>query len=214
MAAPQFNKYKPMTTPKGIAVFPWLTKPDTKFNEDGVYHCGIALNPEDPGVNEFLARVKEITKEAAEAVKASGVKKVNVHPPVVEEEDDDGNKTGMFVIKTKSNATRKGKNGRVSQVQLTLVDAKRNPHPGNIPVYGGSILKLSVTPVARFVQNKLYVTFYINAVQVIELQTSNGVNGFFEEEDGYEAEGNAESAFADESETTSDDADEDDDDLY
>ena len=35
------------TTPKGIAQYPWLSKPDTKFSEEGDYKVNLILNAEE-----------------------------------------------------------------------------------------------------------------------------------------------------------------------
>ena len=203
MANPQYPKYPLMTTPKGVAVFPWLTRADTKFNKDGVYHTGLALDPNDPGVPEFLAKLDEIHAEAVEITKKSlGKAKIKAQPIYEPEEDEDGNPTGRVIIKCKTNAVKNG-----AKVDLAIFDAKRNPHPKNIPVYGGSVLRIAVGPSARYVQSKLFVTLYIVGVQVIELQTGGGVSGMFDEEDGYEApEGGApESSFDDGDDTEGDD---------
>ena len=35
-----------ITTPKGIAQYPWLSKPDTKFSEEGEYKVNVILTKE------------------------------------------------------------------------------------------------------------------------------------------------------------------------
>ena len=50
-----------VTTPKGLAVWPWLNEPDKKFNSDGEYKVNLQLSRED--AQEFIDRLKEIHKE-------------------------------------------------------------------------------------------------------------------------------------------------------
>ena len=44
-----------ITTPKGIALYPWLSTPDTKFSEEGEYKVNLVLSKEDaqPIVDEI-----------------------------------------------------------------------------------------------------------------------------------------------------------------
>ena len=58
-----------ITTPKGIAQYPWLSKPDTKFSEEGEYKVNVILTKEEasPLVDKingiFAENVKEETKK-------------------------------------------------------------------------------------------------------------------------------------------------------
>ena len=38
------------TTPKGIAQYPWLSKPDTKFSEEGEYKVNVILGKEEASI--------------------------------------------------------------------------------------------------------------------------------------------------------------------
>ena len=58
------------TTPKGVALYPYLSRPDTKFNEEGEYKVNLVLSKEDaaPIVEQinsvFAANLEEETKKA------------------------------------------------------------------------------------------------------------------------------------------------------
>jgi hypothetical protein len=209
MADPKFDRYDILVTPKGVAAFPWLTKPDTKFNEEGVYKTGLAFDPEDPAFVKFKKKIEAIHKEAVAAVKESGKKKVTVVSPFRPEEDEEGEPTGRIIINAKSKAKQKYRDGTIQDVTLNIVDAKRNEVPSSTPVYGGSVLRLAVRPAPYFMQGKCGITLYISGVQVIELQSGGGgAADFFDEEEGYETEDVSESPFEDDAE------DEDEDDLY
>jgi hypothetical protein len=51
------------TTPKGIAQYPWLSKPDTKFSEEGDYKVNLILSKE-----EAIPILKQINEVFAENV--------------------------------------------------------------------------------------------------------------------------------------------------
>jgi hypothetical protein len=41
------KKLKKLTSPVGTAIYPHLSKPDTKFNEDGEYRVNLRLSMDD-----------------------------------------------------------------------------------------------------------------------------------------------------------------------
>ena len=56
------NKRNPkVTTPKGIAVWPWLNEPDRKFNANGEYKVNLQMAHED--AQPFIEKLQEIHKE-------------------------------------------------------------------------------------------------------------------------------------------------------
>jgi hypothetical protein len=61
--------FNTITTPTGIAQYPWLSKPDTKFSEEGEYKVNVILTKEEatPLVEKingiFADNVKEETKK-------------------------------------------------------------------------------------------------------------------------------------------------------
>ena len=79
------------TTPKGVAKYPYLDKPDTKFNPQGDYKVNLLLAKEES--KKLMSLVdKEIDKkflEVSKEVKGKRVKKAD--PPYFMELDDDGN---------------------------------------------------------------------------------------------------------------------------
>ena len=52
------QKFLKMTTPKGTAVYPWLTEPNRKFDQAGVYSVNLRMTSEDAG--EFVDAISEI----------------------------------------------------------------------------------------------------------------------------------------------------------
>ena len=72
-----------------------------------------------------------------------------------------------------------------------VVDAKRKPMTDmGIEIGNGSTVKVAFNPIANYVpaQKTIFVTLYLSAVQVIELNEYNGASNLFDEEDGYVAQ--------------------------
>lgn len=211
-----------LTTPKGIAKFPYLNKPDTKFNKDGEYRVQLILDPNDEQVQEFLNRLDELADEAVEKVKndliESGkkgkAKSVKRRAPYRDEEDQEGESTGKVEIRFKSKARITTNDGRVIELRPALFDAKGN-RIENIVVYGGSVIRVNFTPSPYYVPSsgEAGVTLQLNAVQIIELVTGSADASFFGfgEEEGFDSS-EYDGTNDDTDDATDDDDDDDDDD--
>lgn len=197
-------------TEKGIARFPNLTKPDTKFKATGEYKCGVILPQEkaQPIIDKATAEAEKIfaaTKvELQEKVKTlKGEALVKAKKALAELSmgdmpfkpvyDDDGNETGDVVLGFKMNAQRTDKKtGKTITMAPKLFDAKGKPLSAATEIWGGSIVKVagSLNPFYIPGTNQCGVSFRLAAVQVIELRSANsgdaGSYGFGKEE-GYEA---------------------------
>lgn len=168
---------KTFTTPVGVANYPYISKPDTQFDAEGVYKVTLAV-PEDEAkpvielINaELLAGVKAL-KESKPKTKFK-----SAPLPYAKELDDDGNETGNVLIKFKSKAAYKP----------SVFDAKNNPMI-NHNIWGGSEIKVNGA-IAFYSSPSIGqgVTLRLRAVQVIQyVEGSDGASKFnFEEEDGY-----------------------------
>jgi hypothetical protein len=209
---PSFN----CITPKGTAIYPKLDKPDTKFDADGVYEVKLKFDPAatDGVIGKTSATWAEIV-EKAEAVRdeflattkkelAAGDGKQKLKAKNItaldfgneQDVDDDGNETGLVLVKAKMKASGVSKkDGKPWARKPTLFDSKGKPLPANAPpIWGGSQLKVAaeVCPYYNAKDNVVGITLRLNAVQVIELVSGQGRTasafGFGEEEGGYTAE--------------------------
>ena len=208
------KKRKNIVTPKGIASWPRLNSPDTKWNADGVYKTGLVLTPEESeDLRETLDTIaEEGWKKAIEEEKKPAAKKklqkFTYQPPYKPEEDEEGNETGNYVFNFKTNATYKDRStGESKKKNLTLVDAKKNP-VGEL-VGSGSTIRVSFTPGDYQMPSaqKYGVACYLDAVQVLELVAVGGGGvDVFDEEDGFESEEDP----TDAEDVKDDDGDEDD----
>ena len=165
------------TTPKGIAQYPWLSKPDTKFNEEGVYKVDLIIPKAD--AIPLLKQINEVFAENVdkETKRAKGQDVVKAKPPYWEELDDAKQPTGNVVLRLKS------------KYKPAVFDAKGIPMVDS-NIWGGSELKVNGTIAPYFTSIiGAGVSLRLSAVQVIQYVEggSGGAEGFgFKEEVGYE----------------------------
>lgn len=227
-------------TPAGTAQWPKLNTPDT-FKGKTTFNVKLIFDPnEDSVVNKkagnmvaeatamrdefFDALVADLREQAEELraarkgakakeleAKIEALEKAPVGKPEADEET--GEETGNVVILAKTNATYKDKKGVTKERRIDFFDARGKKMKSAPLIGGGSTLKLGVTmrPYVVDSSNQVGVTFYLNAVQVIDLVTYGGRDASaygFGEEDGYEYEDDEEgsSQFADTSDSAAADA--------
>lgn len=205
------NEAVKFTTPRFSALWCKLDKPDTKFNEKGVYSVKAQMNPENPKVQEFLSFLDKQGKTALDKArelinqeKNPGKRKQKLealvlNPPYEQEYDENGEETGWVLVNLKTSATYTNKDGEEVQRVIPMCDAHRMAIDASATQIGnGSILCVKGTVGHNYVsaQNKAYVTLYINAVQVIKLveYEVNSFDGFEEEEGGYYGTGSSETS--------------------
>lgn len=217
---PQLEKF---ITKKGVAVWPRLHEPDTKFKAEGEYSAKIRLSADDS--QPLIDRIETLIAEAYEAekerlladpkTKAKAKSLKYADKPYKEATDSDGNETGEyeFNIKMKAQVTNK-KTGKVTHLTPKLFDAKGKPLPESVQIWGGSTIKVAgrYNPFATAIGVGL--SLRLEAVQVIELVTAgsggNAGSYGFGEEDGYESNDEDTGGFDDEtggSDTSGDDSD-------
>ena len=179
-----------VTTPTGVALYPWLTKPDTKFNEEGEYKVNLVLSKEDaqPLIKVINSVFEENLKEEIKKQKKKDIKTAN--PPYSEQFDDDGKPTGNLIFKFKSKAAYKP----------AIFDAQNNVLV-DPPIWGGSEIKVNA---ALYPYNTptmgAGVSLKIRAVQVIALvEGSEGAGRFgFDKTTGYDSKDGVEETSFDE----------------
>lgn len=195
MATEKVNHVK-ITTPAGVAVYPWLVTPDVKFNALGEYRLTLALDHKDPKVKAFCSQlegyVEDSYKEAVEAAKPADKNKIKRGGVVIEEYNDDGSATGRVLVKFKMKAKFQTKSGDWIEQAPKLFDAKGNLLHDVNP-YGGTICKVNaeVVPFMLASTKEASVSLRLKAVQIIQLVEGSGAASAaaygFEEEDGYVA---------------------------
>jgi hypothetical protein len=113
-------------TPVGTAIYPWLNKPDTKFNPDGEYSVSLLLSEDAAKV------VNNVVKPLMNGGK---------HNPIKPEVDDQGNGTGNYTIKFKLKAKVSPKRGQPFEQKPILLDEDGNRLEKLIG--GGSKIKIA-----------------------------------------------------------------------
>ena len=180
------KKAERFVSPKGIASYPHLTKPDTKFNPDGEYKVSLIV------AGDVASKAIDFLTEQHEAAVAKA-KKENAGKRVKESElpfieNDDGTVTFKFKLKAKVTP----KKGDPFEQKPALFDAKGKPLTGEPKVGGGSTIKVcyEVVPYYTAIAGA-GVSLRLKAVQIIELKEYSGGGNAesygFCEEDGFEA---------------------------
>lgn len=184
------NKAPRYVTPLGVAQYPWLVEPDTKFNPDGDYKVNMLFGDSknadlqymlDDLNNTLEEYYKALLKDPKYSKYASKINKADIY-----EEDADGN----IVMKFKQRAVIKSIKGTYD-VKIPIFDSKGKPL-SDIKLGGGSKIKLCFSVAPYFVPSTKMCGLSLRpvAVQVIELKewTEGGTMQAygFDSEDGYE----------------------------
>ncbi len=171
---------KTFTTAKGIAYSPYISAPDTKFDEQGHYKVNLCLSEAD--AQPVIELIKQTVVEGIKALKKDKPNmEIKQAPlPFSKEVDDDGNPTGNVIVKFKSKAAYKP----------AVFDSKGNMMTKS-NIYGGSELKVNGS--CAFFHTAMIgagVSIRLRAVQVIQyVEGASGANKFgFDEVDGFTVE--------------------------
>ncbi len=172
---------KTFTTNKGVAYYPYISAPDTKFDETGHYKVNLCLSKEEakPATDLIQGEILAGIKAMKEAKPSKQIKQAPL-PYHNELDDETGEPTGNVIIKFKSKAAYKP---AVFDAKGSMM-AKHN-------IYGGSVVKVNGS--AAFYDSPSIgagVTLRLRAVQVIEyVEGSSGAGKFgFGEEVGFTAD--------------------------
>ena len=171
---------KTFTTAKGIAYYPYISAPDTKFDEQGHYKVNLCLSEED--AQPVIEVIKQTVVEGIKALKKDKPNmEIKQAPlPFSKEVDEDGNPTGNVIIKFKSKAAYKP----------AVFDSKGNMMT-NSNIYGGSEIKVNGS--CAFYHTAMLgagVSLRLRAVQIIQyVEGASGATKFgFEEVEGFTIE--------------------------
>ncbi|MFY8143486.1 MAG: hypothetical protein ACOVMT_06355, partial [Caulobacter sp.] len=164
-----------MTSPRGVAVYPKLSKPDTKFKAEGEY--AIKLRVPQATADAFVEKLKPIlddykkTEDFLKTAKKVGNKNVKQNPWYKDVNDDEGNATGEVTINFSAKASGKKKDGSEwKRGPVATFDAKGTPLPKDTQVWSGSEVKVSFVPMPWINPKGEYgVKLGLEAVQVLKL---------------------------------------------
>ena len=192
------------TTPAGIAQYPYLTKPDTKFNPDGEYKISVEI-PGAAAQDTVTFLDEQFAASVAKAKKDNPGKKIKEGDVPYSVNDDTGKVTVRFKLKAKVTP----KQGDPFEQRPALFDAKGKPIGTDAKIGGGSKVKVAYELVPYYTAIAgAGISLRLKAVQVIDLvEFSGGASSEaygFGEEEGYEAEDTpaAQNGFAEETSDT------------
>ena len=179
---------KAAVTPAGIAEYPWLLTPDTRFG-DPTYKVNVRISGDEG--QAFVDQVETMKAEALTHLKEDPKNNnlTDLITPIVAATADDGSvipKT--WIVKCKTRAFFKNKDGSLVENKLQIVDSKKAPMNG-VNIWGGSTLKVAITIGA--VATSIYkgLVFRIAGVQVLDLVSGGSqANSMFKDEDGFVAD--------------------------
>jgi hypothetical protein len=105
--------------------YPWINKPDTKFNADGLYHTGLDVPLEEalPTMEKIEAAAKASLAKQTDEMTPGQAKKWSLQLPFEELEDEEGEKTGIVRFTFKQNAKIKTKDKGVKHIKIEVRDA-------------------------------------------------------------------------------------------
>lgn len=186
------GKNEQFTFPKGEALFARLDQPYTFSKRD---KRTVACKPSDNGAAYSIA-IKLPMKEATPIIKKikevwkdhNATEQPQNWPFINEKDRETGEPTGNVIFKTKFNASWTNKDGSFASVPI--YDAKGHKLPKTFDIGNGSIIRVGV----QFVPHDMSgggVSLRLKGVQVIK-PNGAGFDSMFNEEDGYEAEGEEE----------------------
>lgn len=187
-----FAQATKVVTRKGIAVFPYLSEPDTKFNPEGRYGVKIRLTAEDAqplieAIQGELPKAQALLDEHRE--KAPKNKRDDFK--VVSEpwaEEDNGDLTFNFGMKASGISKKTGKPWKMTP---RIVDALGKTVKPNVKIGGGSIIRVSAElfPYYNASSKSAGISLKLVGVQVLVLkqygERSAEEMGFEIEEDGF-----------------------------
>lgn len=198
-------RLEPVTSPKGVAKFPHLTIPDTKFKAGGEYHVNVICSR--TAAEKTITKLEALAQKAYDDAKAeieasiassTGEKKAKAKKalealkmgdlPVKPVYDDEGNETDQVEMVFKCNATYKDKAGVEKEIKPKLFAAGGEDFPKGVDIWSGSIIRASglINPYYVPGTNMAGVSLRLSAVQVIKV--NNGSSGGDASRYGFEPE--------------------------
>ena len=128
-----------LTSPKGIAKWAKLNKPDTKFKPEGEYSITLLLDPEDAATIEFVDSLKKAHEVGFGAAKKAEPKKKFqlMDIKVKDDTDKEGTPTGKLSVSFNCKAAGTRKDSTKWTFRPAVLDAKGKPLPAHVLIYHG-----------------------------------------------------------------------------
>ena len=158
------NKPLILTTPKGIAKWPYISEPDTEYNPDGLFHTKLSCKKTE-SVNIKKTIDDMIALEVKKQHDLNPDKAIKKSLPYTEEGDDI-----IFNFKMNAKGVRKSDKKPFTQ-EPNLLNADLTPFDKSLKIWGDSILQITFEPYAWNMPVGIGCTLRIKTVKVVELVT-------------------------------------------
>lgn len=152
---------KKFKSPVGIAAYPWLNVPDTRYDADGVYQVNLIVDKKDAMIMQNV--VKEV---------GNGGRRSPVGPEYIKDENGDKNKTGKYSVKFKLKAKVNTKKGDSWEQAPIIYDSEGSRAP-NAKIGAGSKIQVSYEAIP-YDQGEGGVTFRLKGVRILDLVEYQG----------------------------------------
>lgn len=166
MTAPKKQKLPTLTTPRGVASFVYLLKPDTEGQyADNKYKITIGMDKANPKVAELVEKLNALHEEARGKKKTeSPVKDGDV---VYEEADED---------KKEKNEWKRGKYILTFKTQFSpeVMDAAGKPLEGGTEVRGGDIVRVAFAARPYVSGKNAGISLSLRAVRLMAKRSGSG----------------------------------------
>jgi hypothetical protein len=201
-----------ITTPVGVAVYPHLTKADTKWKAEGEYRSKLKYDSKigtglidvlQPYADKAFEEYKTLLEDAGKKAKIKSLTKAAL--PIKPEVDEEGDETGNYILNTKRVASGTSKkSGDTWYSTITLADSKgkvvgmvsadpaKKKRQPKLSIWSGSELRVigHVMGWYHAKDNEVGISVEIAGVQIKKLVSGGDGNVEFEamdDEDGWSA---------------------------
>jgi len=161
---------KILTSPEGIAEFPYMSEPDIAFNPEGLFHTKLVCK-----LSDSLEVKKAIDDMIALEVKKQHdldpKKKINKAPLPYAVRDEEI----VFNFKLRASGKRKSDNKPFTQ-KPSIVNADLSQFDETQKIWGGSKLQITFEPYSWNMPVGIGCTLRMKAVQVLELVTGGNTS--------------------------------------
>lgn len=172
--------------PEGLAVYPWLNEPDTKYNPTGDFKTGVSVPAAAAAAT--VRELERIRDEFYEALSPKDKKIYNKVDVVVIERDDAGEETGNILFNTKLHAVGENRvTGETWNQAPRLWDSEGNRVAlTDSPIWSGSriVCHVQVRPYAMASSKACGINLRLRDVQIVELVTGGGAKSPFAPKQG------------------------------
>lgn len=214
------SKFQFKTTPPGVANYPYLTKADYEFDEEGKYSVKLIMDYDEKAM-ALCEALDEARADHAERMKVAAGKKVKVTGTMYEVDEEEG--TVTFNINMRRIA---GQGKDAFEKAIKFFDAKgkfigtnKSDAEGELPaIFPGSKLAVNLRLFTWKNKNEVGLRLEPEAVQIIKKAKATARSaedhGFGSYDDGFEEdefEEEDDNGFSDQSNDSGDDEEEDED---